>query len=223
MMISLEQFVNLHESDDYYALIEVRDELIRQIHAFEELSSPSREDEYAYNLICLTETCRMLDERFREILRSPSRLNNYKRNLHHAMKISINDDYRFDRSVDALNECFNKHYKAWMQSGCFLNEEKTLRAWFPKMAVTENGRLKAQSKTKAWINTLSDDGMIIRAYSSVESVSSYTEEPLITFGKFPKEPYRYIGTFLLDLETTKPNDLIYRRIATEVDLSPWRK
>lgn len=165
----------------------------------------------------------MIEERFREILHSPSKLNNYRKGLHQAMKISIDDDYRFDKSVDALNECFDKHYKAWMSSGCFLNQEKTLRAWFPKMALTDHGRLKAQSTTKAWINTLSEDGTIIRAYSSIESVTFYTEEPLVTFAKFPKEPYRYVGTFLLDLEITKPNDLIYRRIATEVDLTPWRK
>lgn len=225
MKISLEQFLQETDQYDYYDLLRIRDELIAGIHAYENKRKDTSDpciSEYSSDLVYLEKVCELINERFNEIVTSPSRLNNYIKGLHEAKKISIEDDYRFDRSVDALNECFNKHYKAWMQSGCFLNEEKTIRAWFPKMAVTENGRSKAQSRTKAWVNILSDDGMTIMTHSDTESVSSYTEEPMVTFGKFPKEPYRYIGTFLLDLEITKPNELVYRRIASEVDLTPWR-
>lgn len=139
-----------------------------------------------------------------------------------AKKLSIDDPYTFARSVDVLNECFGKNYKAWMKSGCILNEEKTLRAWFPKIAVKKDGRLKAQSSTKAWINTISEDGQTIRAYSETESVSYYVTENLVTFAKIPGQPYKYVGTFVIDYQATKPNDIIYRRITTEVDLSPWR-
>ena len=130
--------------------------------------------------------------------------------------ISIDDDYSFDRIVDVLNEVFHKNYRAWMRGFCYLDETKTIGVWFPKMAVIENGQEKAQSKTKAWINVLSEDGTEIRMYSKdPDLVSSNKNTDLhITFAKFPGQPYKYIGTFVRDLPRCTPSDVRFVRVAT---------
>ena len=121
-----------------------------------------------------------------------------------------------------MNECFGKNYKAWMRGFCYLDDEKTIGVWFPKMAVYEYGVAKSQSKTKDWVNTLSADGSIIKMTSTTEFSLSRTAEPHITFAKFPGKPYKYIGTFIRDLQASKPQEVIFRRIAVELDLTPWK-
>ena len=95
------------------------------------------------------------------------------------------------------------------------------------MAVIENGIEKSQSTTKEWINTLSEDGKTIRMYSHTEALyrpkGHERNTPQITFAKFPGEPYKYIGTFIRDVDASKPSDHIFHRIETSVDLTPWRK
>lgn len=136
--------------------------------------------------------------------------------------ISIDSDITFRRSVDVLNSCFGKDYGAWMKGGYYLDKGYRYHVWFPKMAYYEAGRAKAQSTTKAWINELSPDGKSIHMYSDTEV--KYPEDMAtihFVFAKFPKEPYRYIGTFIKDEKTT-PGDHWFRRIGTEVDLTPWK-
>lgn len=70
--------------------------------------------------------------------------------------VSIGDGRTYRRIVDILNECLGLNYKGW-QRGTYMIDEDTY-LWFPKMAVIEYGIEKAQSKTKEWINTLSEDG-----------------------------------------------------------------
>lgn len=36
-----------------------------------------------------------------------------------------------------------------------------------------------------------------------------------------KAPYKYVGTYLLDVNASKPRRHIYRRLYSEIDLSPW--
>ncbi len=144
-----------------------------------------------------------------------TRSNNAK-GLATATEISIEDDYAFDRIVDVMNEVFGRNYAACMKGFYYVNDAKTIGAWFPKMAVIEGGEEVAQSSTKAWINVLSEDGKEIRMYTKDPTLSSvvYHAEPHITFAKFPGEPYRYIGTFVRDLPRCTPTDVRFVRIAT---------
>ena len=150
------------------------------------------------------------------------RAGNYLKGLQSAAKISIADNYLFDRSVDVLNDCFGKTYRAWMKAFCYLDEAKTIGVWFHKMAVIEYGIEQPQSKTKAWINTLSDDGTTIRMYSHTKQTIGRGTDTHITFAKFPGQPYKYIGTFVRDIEISRPDNHIFRRVAAEVNLSHWR-
>lgn len=146
---------------------------------------------------------------------------NTAKGLATATEISIEDGYAFDRIVDVLNDVFHKGYESYMRGFCYVNEAKTVGAWFPKMAIIENGEEVAQSTTKAWINVLSDDGKEIRMYTKDPTLSSvvYHAEPHITFAKFPGEPYRYIGTFVRDLPRCTPTDVRFVRIATSFNIA----
>ncbi|MDO4415716.1 MAG: hypothetical protein Q4C20_11630 [Erysipelotrichaceae bacterium] len=150
---------------------------------------------------------------------------NRNKDLHNAESISIDDDYCFDRIVDILNECLGKNYKGYQRGTYSLDDDSVL--WFPKMAIIENGIEKSQSRTKEWINTISEDGKTIRMYSHTEALHRTKGDSRdlkhITFAKFQGEPYRYIGTFVRDYDLSQPSDHIFRRIETEFDLTPWRR
>ena len=152
-----------------------------------------------------------------------SRQENDVMNIKDAVSISIDDDYSFDRIVDVLNEVFHKDYGAWMRGFCYLDETRTVGAWFPKMAVIENGKELPQSKTKAWINVLSEDGKEIRMYTNDLSLRSSNKntELHLTFAKFPGEPYRYIGTFVRDLPRCSERDVRFVRVATSFDIADY--
>lgn len=137
-------------------------------------------------------------------------------------KISIDDEYNFSRSVDVLNECFGKSYKAWMKASCYLGDNKDVRVWFPKLAAVEGGIEKPQDSSSEWINTLSSDGMIIKTSNQYGKIMSHEQVIRITFAKFPKLPYRYIGTFIYVPELSDAKVTAFKRISTEVDLSQWR-
>ena len=90
------------------------------------------------------------------------------------------------------------------------------------MAVYEYGIEKSQSSTANIINTLSADGTAIREYFPDYRCLNVDDTIRITFAKFPGEPYRYVGTFVADAAASTAQERIYRRIATEVDLIPWK-
>lgn len=143
--------------------------------------------------------------------------------LRNSTTIRVEDGYLFDRSVDVLNECFGKDYKGWQRGGYDLKFDGIkIGVWFPKMAVYEYGIEKSQSSTANIINTLSADGTTIREYFPDLNGLNIDETIRITFAKFPGEPYRYVGTFVADPQASTPKERIYRRIATEIDLKPWK-
>ena len=120
-----------------------------------------------------------------------------------------------------MNGVFGRNYGACMKGFYYLNDSKTIGAWFPKMAVIQNGIEAAQSNTKAWINTLSKDGKRIRMYTkdpSIIRVGDGRHPKHITFAKFPGEGYRYIGTFL-GSEGSSPADRWFDRIETSFTIA----
>lgn len=143
--------------------------------------------------------------------------------LRSSTMIRIEDGYLFDRSVDVLNECFGKDFLGWQKGGYDLKTNgKKFIVWFPKLAVYENGIEKSQSSTVNIINTISADGTTIREYFPDENGLNVDETIRFTFAKFHREPYRYVGSFVIDPDASTPMERIYRRIATEIDLKPWK-
>ncbi len=135
-------------------------------------------------------------------------------------KICIEDNIQFKTSVEVLNECFGKNYKGFQKAGCYLGGD--MFVWFPKLALKMDGQYKAQSKTKPWINVLSDDG---KTLEMIAETDDFDRERILkrsgiifTFAKCePKEGYRYIGTFIMAVEECTDLRFIYRRIDTVID------
>lgn len=77
--------------------------------------------------------------------------------------ISIADDERFPYIVNIINGCFGREYES--KYSCmkmtFYNLGDGHMAWFPQMATIKNGKLKAPSRAKGWINYFKDDGFTL--------------------------------------------------------------
>lgn len=128
---------------------------------------------------------------------------------------------------DICNECFGKNYKAYQRGHYNINDY--YMAWFPKMAIEENGRKKPGSKTKNWINILGDNGNTIIEYNYDEpaDVSKKLENMIrLVFGKSKGEEYRFLGVF----KTVFSGDsdagyarYIHKRVASRIDITKLNK
>lgn len=135
--------------------------------------------------------------------------------------ISIDDHYRFPYSVHIANACFGKNYKGWQRATLNVHGEKSNDfPWLPKMAVVKDGIETAQDQVYGCINTINEEGTIIREmHSSADGV--YEDKVRYVFMKPQGEPYRYIGNFKKDNEASSDECSVYRRVSTELDLSEW--
>lgn len=135
------------------------------------------------------------------------------------VSISISDNIPFKKSVDVLNYCFGKNYAGWQRAFLMLSENEAV--WFPKIAVVEGGIAKAQDKVYGCVNTISEDGLYIEERNSiacgkVENIKRYV------FAKADrKSPYKYIGTFVKDMEKSTIDKAVYKRVEEVIDLKTW--
>lgn len=135
------------------------------------------------------------------------------------VSISISDNISFSKSVDVLNRCFGKNYAGWQRAFLVLSENEAV--WFPKIAVIEGGIAKAQDKVYGCVNTVSEDGMYIEERNSiacgkVENIKRYV------FAKADrKSPYKYIGTFVKDMNMSANDKAVYKRVEEDIDLRKW--
>lgn len=95
--------------------------------------------------------------------------------------------------------------------------------WFPQMAVKKNGKYKAPSQSKGWLNILSDDGETIveEKENDTRSAADIDRDgrlPRYTFGKVHGKGYTFLGVFMADREKSVPGHCEFKRIATEIDL-----
>ena len=133
--------------------------------------------------------------------------------------ISISDSISFKKSVDVLNRCFGKDYAGWQRAFLMLSENEAV--WFPKIALIEGGIAKAQDKVYGCVNTISEDGLYIEERNSiacgkVENIKRYV------FAKADrKSPYKYIGTFVKDMEKSTLDKAVYKRVEDDIDLRKW--
>ncbi len=135
--------------------------------------------------------------------------------------ISIDDNITFSTSAKVLNTCFGKEYKGYQKAVCKLSGD--MQVWFPKLALVKDGQYEAQSKTKPWINVLSDDGKTLEMIAGSDGYDAARimkrAGVIFTFAKSsPSEGYRYIGTFVLVPEESTAKSFIHRRIDTAINL-----
>jgi hypothetical protein len=133
--------------------------------------------------------------------------------------IHVEDEISFAWSAHVLNACFGKNYKGWMKAWYQLSDNEAV--WFPKLAIIENGVVQPQDRVYGCINILSDDGCVITERHSTACGDTETTIRYVFAKPSQKEGYRYIGTFVRDLEQSGPDVAVYRRIGTSVDLTKW--
>ena len=129
-------------------------------------------------------------------------------------RISINDNKEYDRIYEIINDLLGKKLQGWQSATYQIDESRVF--WFPQLAVSESGELKAQSKTKDWVNILSLDGETIHAYSENNaSRQRHWHMVYVTFAREKGHGYKYVGTFRVDQSCSTANDITYKRVETE--------
>ena len=145
--------------------------------------------------------------------------------------ISVDDNITFEYNNDVMRQCFNGGGEAPYGQYAVRDTGDGCAAWFPKERQWKNGEWRAGSNEVNWKNHIEENGLVIimelndgekpKDTSDVEpQVRGGT--PFYTFWKADaKAPYKYVGTYLVDENASKPHHQIFRRIDTEIDLSPW--
>lgn len=141
--------------------------------------------------------------------------------VYEDMKLKIGDE--FDKIVDVMNSVFGWNYKACMRGGYAINKEKGIYAWFPKMAVYEQGELLEGDKWYGWINSMSEDGQHIYMIN-YQDPSRMDLEPihdkLITFAKEKGKKYTYVGVFERTYRDSEKG-WVYNKIADDIEVKDY--
>lgn len=146
--------------------------------------------------------------------------------------ISIEDDISFEYNNDVMRQCFNAGGEANYGQYSSRDTGDGCKAWFPKERQWKNGEWRPGSSEVNWKNHIEKNGLVIiselnegekiKDSSDVEPQEILYGIPLYTFWKADaKAPYKYVGTYMMDLNASKPRRQIFRRLDTEIDLSPW--
>lgn len=129
----------------------------------------------------------------------------------------------FNTIFEIINTCFGTKYEGYQRAWFRVNEEYA--AWFPKLAIYENGRPHAASD-KGWVNVISDDGNTIYESNEInndiamEAHSSNKEyfKKRITFSKADGASYRFIGVFVFK-EYVEDKGNVYERVEESLDVT----
>ena len=146
--------------------------------------------------------------------------------------ISIVDNISFEYNNDVMRQCFNGGGKADYGQYAVQDTGDGCMAWFPKERQWKNGKWCSGSSEVNWKNHIEEDGLVVisELYDGEKLKDSSDAEPpevlqgipLYTFWKSDaKSPYKYVGTYMMDVNASVPRHQIYRRLDTEIDLSPW--
>lgn len=146
--------------------------------------------------------------------------------------ISIEDDIPFEYNNDVMRQCFNRGGDAAFGQYAVQDTGDGCAAWFPKERKWKNGEWCPGSSEVNWKNHIEEDGLVIimelndgenpKDSSDAEPQEVAHGTPLYTFWKADtKAPYKYVGTYMVDVNASKPRHQVFRRLDTEIDLSPW--
>ena len=141
--------------------------------------------------------------------------------------IQVDEERVFPYMVNILNGCFGKNFTSVhsCQRYCFRKIDNDHMVWFPKLAVKKNGKYKAPSESKGWLNILSNDGETIIEEKKDDTRSAAVDGdgglPRYTFGKVKGKGYIFLGVFMADREKCIPGHWEFKRIATEIDLRKY--
>ena len=147
--------------------------------------------------------------------------------------IKVGDNNRFKYNYDVLNSCFGQNHSegTWGQKPTFPVGDGC-EAWFPKERVlASDGTWRPGSTEVNWKNYIVSGGHTIISYlndkefakpSSTKLDPVMPDPPFYSFMKSQNGDYKYVGTFLIDLNASSPRFLVYRRLRTSIELSFWK-
>ncbi|SEG36374.1 HNH endonuclease [Eubacterium ruminantium] len=150
-------------------------------------------------------------------------------------RISVEDNYIFtggNARDDVMEACFAPHKIGLMKASARTYDGGF--AWFPKEEIIDKtGQIKSGAQSSNWKNHFEDSGRKIISWL-------YEDEPETEMGTLPSlmkdirpvhcfwgeiidgmRTYKYVGTYLYDYNSSLPRHRVYRRIGTEIDLTPW--
>ncbi len=146
--------------------------------------------------------------------------------------IKASDNISFSYNFEVLNACFGADMHASLQHATWEPGDGCL-VWFPHLAKIENGRYVPGSSEVNWKNYFEDDNkdIIIQMLYPGEMVNANGKEPSLhygvdirpshTFMKMGERDFRYVGTFMLDYNSSSLRYHVSRRIKEGIDLSIW--
>ncbi len=133
--------------------------------------------------------------------------------------IATSDGREYAYSYEVLNSCFNKSYKTYSKSSMYLNNERSIQVWFPKVYQTVAAAEKAAETSKENVFAISKNGL------NIHTVGKITDDGTgirIVFAKIGRKPYKFLGVFSKDLSKSKKDSLYFKQIADEADLTNWQ-
>ena len=135
--------------------------------------------------------------------------------------LDASENVGFQKIHEAINTCIGTDYTAWMKATWpNVNGNGKFRIWFPKLAEVKKGEVV--SAAFDCLNTLSEDWNEI-IYDDLKNAQwdmtkKYSGYDII----FAKDPdggdYLFRGVYIRDVEKSKPNHDVSKRIATRVRL-----
>ena len=151
--------------------------------------------------------------------------------LNRLSHISIDDDETFTYNNDVMRRCFGRTTTQEFGQYAIRDTGDGCFAWFPKERKLKNGKWVSGTSEVNWKNHLENNGLVLisELYPDEKPKNSSDKDaddikagaPNYTFFKREGEPYKYVGTFLLDVNSSTPRYRVCRRISTEIDLHPW--
>lgn len=140
--------------------------------------------------------------------------------------LDVNDKRSFQKKIEANNWCTEKGYDnsiAWQPACWPSNHPKSsdFRIWFPRLSPMKNGIYVPA--TNDCVNYLSDDWNYFYFDDLQERHSSEKQEdwylgPDLIFAKDVDGGYVFRGVFKTDIEKSRPNHFVSKRIATKIKL-----
>ncbi|MFA1710263.1 AbaSI family restriction endonuclease [Peribacillus frigoritolerans] len=140
--------------------------------------------------------------------------------------LSIFDEYTFSTITEAMR-CLGKNYKGQQRSYWKFNEQYMM--WFPQLSF-DTGKGKV-SNARGWINVFNQDWTEIKEKRMESDYIPYklpegTPRDRITFMKikdpvFKTNKYQFVGVFQWD--RIENNTVVFKRIAKEIDLTPYNQ
>ncbi|WP_022778300.1 hypothetical protein [Butyrivibrio sp. AE3009] len=146
--------------------------------------------------------------------------------------LSESEDKLFQYNSDIMNECFGGNYTHYFNDP--VKEVYGGYVWFPKERVkARNGEWLPGSKEVNWKNYVDDNGKKMYMYLNPgETIKPAVKErptkpedatPCFTFLKSDRYDgyYKYVGTFMTDLNASTGDRRVLRKLRGDIDLSIW--